>query len=138
MRKSKLRAILLSMMLTTAGILQPTSAFAQFDWFFGLFGKGSEEISINPQEEEELDEGVIPDLETFHELNYYDYEGGLFSKGPNALGESLFNQGFGEIPTGITIEPFQENSPIGNGLLIMLLGGIGYASIKKRKKESNQ
>ena len=138
MRKSKLRAVLLSLMLTTVGILQPTSAFAQFDWFFGLFGKGSDEINITPQEEEELNEVLIPNLETFHELNYYDYEGGLFSKGPNALGENLFNQGFGEIPTGITIEPFQDDAPIGNGLLIMLLGGIGYASIKKRKKESNQ
>lgn len=136
MRKSKLRAVLLSLMLMTVGILQPTSAFAQFDWFFGLFGKGSDEINIKPQEEEELDDVLIPNLETFEE--FQDYEGGLFNRGPNAIGEGLFNQGFGEIPTGIMIEPFQEESPIGNGLLIMLLGGIGYASIKKRKKESNQ
>ena len=136
MRKSKLRAILLSLLLAL-GLLQPTTVSAQFAWLHGLFGKGNPENGIKPEEEnEELDYILTPNLETFDELDYY--EGGLFNRGPNANGEGLFNQGFGEVPTGITIEPFEQDAPIGNGLIIMLLGGIGYASLKKRKKEQNQ
>lgn len=137
MRKSNARAILLSLMMAT-GVLLPTSASAQFDWLHGLFGKGEDTNGIQPEEESELYDVMIPNLEEFTESE--NYEGGLFSKGANSNGTGLFNQGFGETPTGISIGQFQENgeAPLGDGLLFMLLGGVGYAVLKKKKGESNQ
>ena len=135
MRKAKSKTILLSLMLGI-GVLQPFSAFAQFEWLHGLFGKGEEAKKPVPTEEMELDGVMIENLEGLED--YGSYERGLFKRG-EASSNGLFNQGFGETPTGITIEPFDNNGPVGSGLFIMLISGAGYAVLKKRKtNESNQ
>lgn len=117
-------------------MLQPTSVSAQLDLLHGLFGKGDDANSIKPEEEGDLDNIMIPNLEGFMGAN--DYEGGLFRMGPNSNEHVLSNQGFGEIPTGISNESFQEDSPLGNGLLIMLVSGVGYAVLKRKTNKQNK
>ena len=114
--------------MMTLGILQPTLVSAQFDWLHGLFGKGDDANCIEPDEE-----GIM-----ISNLESLDYEGGLFNLGPNFNDPTLFNQGFGEIPTGISNESFQEDAPLGNGLLIMLVSGVGYAVLKRKTNKQNQ
>ncbi|MBO7615670.1 MAG: hypothetical protein J6T22_00555 [Bacteroidales bacterium] len=135
MSKAKSQTILLSLLLGL-GVLLPLTASAQFDWLHGLFGKGSEVQNVKPEGETEL-EGVIIENPDGLE-NYENFDCGLFKRGESSS-NGLFNQGFGEVPTGITIDPFDDNSPLGNGLFVLLLSGAGYAALKKKKtNESNQ
>ena len=53
--------------------------------------------------------------------------------------DNITNQPFGETQVGITNETFGNTTPLGEGLVVMLLGGAGYMMLKKRKNnESNQ
>ena len=134
MRESKLKAILLSSLMVI-GALHPMTVPAQLNGSKGLFGKGNDEC-LNLFEGNELEKTMI--LGTDGLVDYEDHDGGLFKRGRVST-DGLYNQGFGEIPTGITNEPFQENAPLGNGLFIMLVSGVGYAALKKKnKKETNQ
>lgn len=134
MRESKLKAILLASLMVL-GTLQPKTFLAQSNGAKGLFGKGDVEGLIL-FEENNSGNTMVSGNDGL--IDYYDYDGGLFNRG-NISSGGLANEGFGEIPTGITNEPFQQDAPLGNELLIMLLGGFGYAILKRRNiQESNQ
>lgn len=135
MRKAKPRTILLSLVLGM-GVLQPLSVSAHFEWNRGLFGKGGEEQGTKPEEEVKLEGIMVPTL--YGLVDYDSDESGLFKRGAIST-DGLWNQSFGEIPTGITNESFDNDSPLGDGLIVMLLSGVGYMALKKRKnKETNQ
>ena len=76
---------------------------------------------------------------------------GLFKRGDNGgqndevntpllfrddeLGANLSNQGFGN-PNGSDLTNQTFGAPLGSGLLIMLLAGAGYATLKTNKKNN--
>ena len=76
-------------------------------------------------------------------------QGGLFQRGDDGIeqnsgllrnGEassSLTNQTFGT-PNGsdLTNQTFGDTTPIGSGLFIMLMAGVGYAALKTSKKNN--
>ena len=63
---------------------------------------------------------------------------GLLNRGSIST-DNINNQPFGETQVGITNETFGNTTPLGEGLVVMLLGGAGYMMLKKRKNnESNQ
>lgn len=89
--------------------MHPLSVSAQVDKGHGLFGGGAE-VNTN----------------------------GLLDRGPIST-NSISNQPFGETQVGITNETFGNTTPLGEGLVVMLLSGVGYVMLKKRKNnESNQ
>lgn len=134
MRESKLKAILISSLMFI-GALQPVTVSAQLNGQKGLFGKGDAK-NTELFDGSNLEKTMIPGYEGL--VDYYDYDGGLFNKGMMSAG-GLSNQSFGEIPTGITNESFQQDAPLGNGLLMMLVSGVGYAMLKKKNnKKTNQ
>lgn len=121
MRKP-IRNVVFVFMLMTMGLLLPQSTTAQSNGLRGLFGKGDETIY-------EAEEDVA--VYELFEQNTDVFGGGLFGKGVNLDGIS--NQGFGEAGGGITNQSFGNDAPLGNGLLIMLMAGAGYASLKRKK-----
>ena len=138
--KRKLKTIMLSMMLV-AGMLLPTSSFAQnveaetggrvFE-FSKLFGLEGQLFSTNrdgePIEEPIEEGGFSPET-----------GGGLF--GFETFSESdsrLFgNRGAinDNITGGITNVSFGEEVPLGGGIAIMLVAGLGYVALKKKEDE---
>ena len=73
-------------------------------------------------------------------------QGGLFQRGeePESIrnsGETLLtNQGFGN-PIGgnnLTNQTFGEETPLGSGLLFILMAGAGYAALKTNKKTNKK
>ena len=103
MGKAKSTTILLSLLLSV-GILQPLSVSAQDRPHGGLFkGGGVEQNS------------------------------GLLNRGTISTND-FSNQFFGETQLGITNETFGNNpAPMGEGLIVMVLGGAGYALLKRKK-----
>jgi hypothetical protein len=78
--------------------------------------------------------------------------GGLFGGGPESKGyeasqgmlgcrgtsqSTMSNQGFGESQGGITNQGFAE-TPIGNGLLVLMMAGAGYAIAKTKRKQKQK
>lgn len=72
------------------------------------------------------------------------FGGGSESKGYEEVGQGMLgyrgtsqgtmsNQGFGGTQGGITNQGFSE-TPIGNGLLVLMMAGAGYAAFKRSKK----
>lgn len=106
--KRKLKAIGLSFVLA-AGMLLPMNIFAQDDSPGGL-------LNYNGASENQ-------DLS-------------LFGRG-NGLFEGLSLQDFGENEDDLTLQNFGEaETPLGGGWLIMIASGIGYATMKSRKKQT--
>ena len=94
-------------LLLSIGMLQPLSVSAQGDGSHGLF-EGGKEVQNN----------------------------GLLNRGSIST-DGLTNQFFGETTLGITNETFGNTTPVGEGLIVMLLSGAGYLALKKKKNESN-
>ena len=60
--------------------------------------------------------------------------GGYFTgQGFGAANGNLTGQGFGVTNGNITGQTF--GTPLGNGLFVLLVAGVGYATIKSRKKQ---
>jgi hypothetical protein len=103
MGKAKPRTILLSLLLSV-GMLQPLSVSAQDRPHGGLFEAGGVEQNS-----------------------------GLLNRGSIST-NNFSNQFFGETQLGITNESFGNNpTPLGEGLIVMMLGGAGYALLKRKK-----
>ena len=63
---------------------------------------------------------------------------GLFGKGGGSLFEDLGLQNFGEDENDLTLQTFGEEAPIGNGMLFLIVAGIGYATRKKQTSKTTQ
>ena len=136
--KRKLKTIMLSMMLV-AGMLLPTSSFAQnveaetggrvFE-FSKLFGLEGQLFSTN-RDGEPIEEPI--EVEGFST----ETGGGLFGLGKSFESDSrLFgNRGAinDNITGGITNVSFGEEVPLGGGIAIMLVAGLGYVALKKKE-----
>lgn len=69
---------------------------------------------------------------------YYGHvsKNGMFDKSGGNTEGNLTGQGFGATGANLTGQTF--NTPLGNGLFLMLAAGAGYATIKSRKKHQNR
>ena len=118
--KNTLKAIVLSLVLAV-GMLLPASSFAQdtkAETGGGLFGFGK----------------------------IFGSDGFLFGENPNE--ELIEEEGFGSnsglfgmrgavnahITGGITFDNFQD-VPLGSGIAILLVAGLGYVALKKKEDE---
>ena len=121
MNRKKLKVFVLAMWL-----LMPLTMVAQQEVFRGLFGR-----EADPYDDIEITEYVMNrDLD--------ETQGGLFQGFGKADGD-LNYQGLGSTGGDITNQTFGEETPLGNGLLILLVASAGYATItsKKRDKKEN-
>ena len=121
MKKPLFKTLMVSLVMGI-GLSTTLSATAQPKLYHGLFGKGEEETY-------EIEEEV--ELEGLSSEDLLNLGGGLFQKGEPS--SNLFNEGFGSTTGGITNGNFNESSPLGSGIFLMLMAGAGYATIKKRK-----
>ena len=132
--KRKLKTIMLSMMLV-AGMLLPTSSFAQnveAETGGGLFGFGKifgfdgQLFGENLNEEPIEEGGFSPETGggLFGSGNRFGSNSGLFGKG-GAINDNISG--------GITNGDFGEDAPLGSGLVILLGAGLGYVALKKRE-----
>lgn len=127
-KKKKMRALMFSMALVAT--LLPTSLMAQdegkglFVGFGGLFGLGP-----NPEETELfLQPDQVEDTEGLFNMprggtGGYNLFNQQFGAGANG-GYELYNQTFGQ----------DNEGPVGSGLAILMVAGMGYAAMKSRKK----
>ena len=106
MKKRKLKVLLLSLMMAI-GLMVPSTGHAQNDQFF----KNGEDLYNN-----RADAGGSLTNQTFGNSGY-----------------SLTNQTFGSNGYNLTNQTF--GAPLGSGLLIMVMAGVGYAIVKKNEKE---
>lgn len=115
MKKRKLKVLLLSLMMAI-GLMLPSTSRAQNDQFF----KNNEDY-------------VNRDATTGNITNQ------TFGLDPsNSVIGGITNQTFGQDPApgvtgGITNQQF--GAPLGSGLLIMMMAGMGYAVAKNKRKE---
>ena len=79
-------------------------------------------------------------------------QGGIFQRGASdgnaekSMGllrngettNTLTNQGFGNPVDGSDLTNQTFGSPIGNGLLVFLMAGAGYTTLKKNKKNNKE
>ena len=68
-----------------------------------------------------------------YESNDYEEVGQGMLGYRGTLQGTMSNQGFGGTQGGITNQGFSE-APIGNGLLVLIMAGAGYAAFKRSKK----
>lgn len=126
MKTSIVKAILISLTMGW-GAFCPISANAQDFGLRGLFGKGDDSGFVNSEDAASTD-GYLQDFDG--------YELGLFDRGLDLDFEDLSIQGFGDSSGDITFQSFGssgEDAPLGEGLLILMMAGAGYATIKKKK-----
>ena len=119
--KNTLKTIVLSLVLAV-GMLLPASSFAQDmeaetgGGLLGLgkiFGSDGFLFGENPNEEPIEEEG-------------FGSNSGLFGKG-GAINDNISG--------GITNGDFGEDAPLGGGIAIMLVAGLGYVALKKKEDE---
>lgn len=106
-------------------LLLPLNMVAQFDDSHGLLGRG----------------GSRDDTGIFNSIMNRGFgatSGGLFNQGFGFTQDYLDNQDFGSTQGGITNQTFEEETPLGSGLFILLAAGAGYASLKTKKRKSNR
>ena len=116
MNNRKLKVLLLSLMMAI-GLMLPSTGHAQNDQFF----KNGEDLYNNR------------DATTGNITNQ------TFGLDPsNSVIGGITNPTFGQDPaTGVTggITNQQFGAPLGSGLLIMMMAGMGYAVAKNKRKE---
>ena len=132
------KAVVLSLVLA-AGMLLPVSASAQDDSqqgrlfsLFGLFNSEEAEVGMLGLEESLSEEdGYTQNMQTktggglFGSGKGFGYNSGLFGKREGGAGNA-------NITGGITFDNFQE-VPLGGGIAIMLVAGLGYVALKKKE-----
>jgi len=59
---------------------------------------------------------------------------GLMNRSENTVGGNFTGQGFGATNGNITGQTF--GAPLGGGLIVLLAAGVGYATLKSRKKQN--
>ena len=103
------KALVLSLGLAVA-LLSAANANAQNDGNRGMFGRG-ESADASPSR------GML-----------------------NVTGGSITNQTYGSDQDGfgITNQTYGDNAPIGSGLLMMTAAAIGYAAMKRNKKQTKK
>ena len=106
MKNRKLKVLLLSLMMAI-GLMLPSTSQGQNDGFF----QNDEDFYNNRDEA----------------------AGSLSNQTFGGYGYSLTNQTFGSNGYNLTNQTF--GAPIGSGLLIMMIAGIGYAIVKKQEKQ---
>ena len=106
MKNRKLKVLLLSSMMAI-GLVLPSTSHAQSDAFFR-------------------------DGDNFY-TNRDGTEGSLANQTFGNSSYSLTNQTFGSNGYILTNQTF--GAPLGSGLLIMVMAGVGYAFAKKQEKE---
>ena len=117
----KLKSIMLSMLLAV-GMLLPASSVAQSveaETGGGLFGFGKLFGFDGFMYGENLNEEPI-------EVEGFGSNSGLFGKG-DAINDNITG--------GITNGSFGEEVPLGGGIAILLVAGLGYVAIKKKEDE---
>ena len=105
MKKRKLKSILLSLMMAI-GLMLPSTSHAQNDGFFRDRG----DYYSNRDDTQSITN------QTFGSNGY-----------------NLDNQTFGSNGYNLTNQTF--GAPLGSGLLIMVMAGLGYAIVKKQERE---
>lgn len=58
---------------------------------------------------------------------------GIMNRSNDVVGSNLNGQGFGATEGNITGQTF--GAPLGSGLFVLLVAGVGYATLKARKKQ---
>ena len=116
--KTKERLLLLAMMLA---LLLPMNA--QPDEPHGLFGRGGNRDDIS------VSGGVM-------NQGFGATQGGFINQGFGATDGNVTNQGFGATHGGITNQTF--GTPLGSGLFVLLAAGVGYATLKTKRRKSNR
>jgi hypothetical protein len=117
----KLKSIMFSIALAV-GMLLPASSFAQSveaETGGGLFGFGKLFGFDGFMYGENLNEEPI-------EVEGFGFNSGLFGK-DGAINDN--------ITVGITNGSFGEEVPLGGGIAILLVAGLGYVAIKKKEDE---
>ena len=107
--KSKRKVLAVSVSLAMV-ILSAMDANAQYDGNRGMFGRG-ESADACPSR------GMM-----------------------NVSGGNITNQTYGSNQDGfgITNQTYGENAPLGSGLLIMAAAAMGYAGMKRNKKQTKK
>ena len=62
--------------------------------------------------------------------------GGVMNQGFGATDGNVTNQGFGGTHGGITNQTF--DTPLGSGVFVLLAAGVGYATLKTKKRKPNR
>ena len=88
---------------------------------------------------------------TATQMNAQNKGGGLFGMGPsgeasphrsllNPSGGNITNQTYGSNQDGfgITNQTYGDNAPLGSGLLMMTAAAMGYAAMKRNKKQTKK
>lgn len=63
---------------------------------------------------------------------------GMLNRDVDVVGSNLNGQGFGATNCDITGQTFGDDVPLGSGLFVLLAAGVGYATIKSRKKQNRE
>ena len=109
MKKARKKAIVFSL-LVAMGALLPANLPAQTqERHGGLFGSSSDNSST-----------------------------GMLDRSVDVVGSNLNGQGFGATNCDITGQTFGDDVPLGSGLFVLLAAGVGYATIKSRKKQNRE
>lgn len=58
---------------------------------------------------------------------------GMMNRSNDVVGSNLNSQGFGATEGNITGQTF--GAPLGSGLFVLLAAGVGYATLKAKKKQ---
>ena len=128
------KAVVLSLVLAM-GMLLPANVFAQdtktgggLFGFGKIFGFDGQLFGENLNEELTEEEGFSPETGggLFGSGNSFGSNGGLFGKG-GAINDNITG--------GITNGSFGEEVPLGGGIAIMLVAGLGYVALKKKEDE---
>lgn len=61
--------------------------------------------------------------------------GGVGNQGFGGGNGDIGNQGFGANQGGITNQGFGEGAPLGSGLIVLMIAGVGYATIRRERKD---
>lgn len=115
MKKKKILA--LSLALATAMLL-PTNMMAQG----GMFG------TQNPTENQKQG-GMLGKGKSAN--NGVDWQGGMLGKGRSANNGMVWQGG------GMTTQDPTQEVPLGSGLLILAMAGVGYAIVDSKKGKEN-
>lgn len=121
----KLKAIVLSMGLGVATLAStPVQAQMVDQWGNGLFQWNS------------LNYGLMQSDNGLFYGNSQNY--GLMQRGGiRSGGSTLFNESFGAAGSQISNEAFGDTAPLGGGIGILLVAGMGYAFIQSKKNKQN-